>query len=79
MQGGLARHFSELHGYELMGVGASYIGFIRAEPPDISQADRVAKDFCALYNTGDESLPAQVRVATEAISGRRHLWLRYVE
>lgn len=77
--GGLARHFSELHGYELMGVGASYIGFIRAEPPDISLADRVAKDFCALYNTGDESLPAQVRVATEAISGRRHLWLRYVE
>lgn len=34
-----------MHGYELMGVGASYIGFIRVEPPDIALAERVAQDF----------------------------------
>lgn len=31
----VARHFSEAHGYELAGVGASYTGLIRAEPPEL--------------------------------------------
>lgn len=75
----VARHFSEAHGYELMGVGASYIGFTRAEPPDTPLAGRVAQDFCALYNTSDQHLQARVRTVTQAIAGRRHLWLRYVE
>lgn len=75
----VARHFSEAHGYELMGVGASYIGFMRAEPPDLALANRVAKDFCALYNTADDELPARLFAVAQAISGRTHLWLRYVE
>ncbi|WP_284185406.1 DUF4253 domain-containing protein [Pseudomonas rhodesiae] len=75
----VARHFSEVHGYELMGVGASYIGFVRAEPPDISHANVVAKDFCALYNTSDEDLQTRISAVAQAISGRTHLWLRYVE
>lgn len=75
----VARHFSEAHGYELMGVGASYIGFIRAEPPDTSLANVVAQDFCALYNTNDEDLQARISAVAQAISGRTYLWLRYVE
>ncbi|MGK9419330.1 hypothetical protein ACSSUR_24760 [Pseudomonas cedrina] len=75
----VARHFSKAHGYELMGVGASYIGFIRAEPPDLFLASRVAKDFCALYNTTDDNLQARLFAAAQAIVGRSHLWLRYVE
>lgn len=75
----VARYFSETHGYELMGVGASYLGFIRAAPPDISLANAVAKDFCALYNTSNENLQARVCAVAQAISGRTHLWLRYVE
>ncbi|QJI45552.1 DUF4253 domain-containing protein [Pseudomonas sp. ADAK2] len=75
----VARHFSEAHSYELMGVGASYIGFIRAEPPDTSQAKVVAKDFCALYNTGDEELQARISAVAQAIFGRTYLWIRYVE
>ncbi|MGX1174408.1 DUF4253 domain-containing protein [Pseudomonas sp. R151218B TE3479] len=75
----VARHFSEAHGYELMGVGASYIGFIRAEPPDLSLANLVAKDFCALYNTSVEELQARIFAVAQAVSGRTHLWLRYVE
>lgn len=75
----VARHFSEAHGYELIGVGASYIGFIRAEPPDTSLANVVAKDFCALYNTRDENLQGRVSKVAQAISGRTYLWLRYVE
>lgn len=56
-----------------------YIGFIRAEPPDTSLANVVAKDFCALYNTSDENLQGRVSKVAQAISGRTHLWLRYVE
>ncbi|WP_228732724.1 DUF4253 domain-containing protein [Pseudomonas sp. P42] len=75
----VARHFSEAHGYELMGVGASYIGFIRSEPPDTSLANLVAEDFCALYNTSDDDLQARFSAVVQAISGRTYLWLRYVE
>ena len=75
----VARHFSEAHGYELMGVGASYLGFIRAAPLDMSRTDAVAKDFCALYNTGIEDLPARISAVAQAVCGRTHLWLRYVE
>lgn len=62
-----------------MGVGASYLGFIRAAPLDMSRADAVAKDFCALYNTGIEDLPARISAVAQAVCGRTHLWLRYVE
>lgn len=75
----VARHFALTHGYELMGVGASYLGFLRAEPPEPSVAKAVAADFCALYNTGDEHREALISVVTKAISDRSYLWLRYVE
>ncbi|MGF6191761.1 DUF4253 domain-containing protein [Serratia sp. 2723] len=75
----VARHFSEAHGYELIGMGASYLGFMREVPSDTSVANAVAKDFCALYNTSDENLQARVSKVAQAISGRTHLWLRYVE
>ncbi|WP_256679407.1 hypothetical protein [Pseudomonas sp. Fl4BN1] len=75
----VARHFALSHGYELMGVGASYLGFLRAEPPGLSVANAVATDFCALYNTLEEHRETLVSVVTKAIAARTHLWLRYVE
>ncbi|WP_246475147.1 hypothetical protein [Pseudomonas folii] len=75
----VARHLSEADGYELMGVGASYIGFIRAEPPDAALANIVAKDFCTLYNTSQEDLKARTSAVAQAVCGRTYLWLRYVE
>ncbi|MCQ2999870.1 DUF4253 domain-containing protein [Pseudomonas syringae] len=75
----VARHFSEAYGYELMGVGASYIGFIRAEPPDTALANILAKDFCMLYNTSEEDLKARTSAVAQAVCGRKYLWLRYVE
>lgn len=62
-----------------MGVGASYIGFIRSEPPDTCLANVLAKDFCALYSTRDEDLKTRISAVAQAISGRTYLWLRYVE
>ncbi|WP_419735539.1 hypothetical protein [Pseudomonas sp. COR18] len=75
----VARHFSLTQGYELIGVGAAYLGFLRAEPADAAVAGAVAKDFCALYNVTEEKRQALVPVFAQAICGRRHLWLRYVE
>jgi hypothetical protein len=39
----------------------------------------VASDFCALYNTPDEAREAVASLVVSAITGRTHLWLRYVE
>ncbi|AGL84635.1 hypothetical protein EDF83_3145 [Pseudomonas protegens] len=75
----VARHFAQAHGYELIGVGASYLGFLRAEPADLCVASAVASDFCALYNTPEEDRQAVVSTVVEAVHGRTHLWLRYVE
>ncbi|BAO62193.1 hypothetical protein PPC_2846 [Pseudomonas protegens Cab57] len=63
----------------MKGVGASYLGFLRAEPADLCVASAVASDFCALYNTPEEDRQAVVSTVVEAVSGRTHVWLRYVE
>lgn len=75
----VARHFLQTHGYELIGVGAAYLGFLRGGPPDRDEAQAVAADFCALYNTSDEDWEGRFAVVAKAIAGRSHLWLRYVE
>lgn len=72
----VARHLAQAHGYELVGVGAAYLGFLRATAADLQSARAVAADFCALYNSADAAL---IEVVSQAIVGRVHLWLRYVE
>ncbi|WP_256345014.1 hypothetical protein [Pseudomonas gingeri] len=75
----VARHFLLAHGYELMGVGASYLGFLRTAPPDLVTVNAVAADFCALYNTCHENRQSVALAVIQAIVGRTYLWLRYVE
>lgn len=73
----VARRLAQNHGYELMGVGASYLGFWRAEAADAVVAQALAQDFCALYNVAERSRMAAV--FAEAIVGRDYVWLRYTE
>lgn len=75
----VARHLSDVHGYELIGVGAAYLGFLRATAPDAEAARAVAADLCALYNAGDGKRQALADALVEGIAGRTHLWVRYVE
>ncbi len=42
-------------------------------------ASAVESDFCALCNTPEEDRQAVVSTVVEAVSGRTHVWLRYVE
>lgn len=75
----VARHLFSRHGYDLIGVGAAYLGFLRALPADLTVAEAVAADFCALYNVDEGGRLALVSAVVGAVSGRCHLWLRYVE
>ncbi len=75
----VARHLHSAHGYELIGVGASYLGCLRAAPPDAAAAKAIAADLCALYNADDQARQALADAFAQAIEGRTHLWLRYVD
>jgi len=75
----VARHLALAQGYELIGVGAAYLGFLRAEPASSQVAQAVAQDLCALYNVADEQCEALAAVFAGAIDGREYLWVRYVE
>nr|WP_315384907.1 hypothetical protein [uncultured Sphingomonas sp.] len=73
------RHFHRTHGYDLIGMGASYLGFWRETPPDEAAAAAIANDFRLLYNVGDDAWVAMQPSLVEAIAERSHLWLRYSE
>lgn len=73
------RHFHKAHGYDLIGIGASYLGLWRETPPDEAAAAAIADDFRLLYNVGDEAWVTMQPRVLEAIAGRSHLWLRYSE
>lgn len=73
----VARHFTQTHGYELIGIGASYLGLLRAVPPDAATIGPIAADFCALYSMSGQT--ERLNEVMRAIVGRSHLWLRYTE
>ncbi|MDQ0034425.1 hypothetical protein J2W30_002180 [Variovorax boronicumulans] len=75
----VARHLSSVHGYELIGVGAAYLGFLRSSAPDASEASAIAADLCALYNARDNNRRALADAFAQGIAGRTYLWVRYVE
>lgn len=75
----VARHLADRHGYQLIGVGAAYLGLLRAEAADAAVAEAVAADLCRLYNVPEQEQAALSAAFVAAVDGRRHLWLRYVE
>ena len=76
----VARHFRQAHGYELIGVGAAYLGLWRDTPAEGEMLDAVVQDLQTLYNAPEEGDWANFRPrAIAALNGRSHLWIRYVE
>ena len=47
----LAKHFYEKYGFELMGIGASLLGFIRHGSLDQQQKIELCSDLAKLYNS----------------------------
>lgn len=73
----LAEHLRQHYGYDLFGLGASCIGFRRAEPLDAAPANALGRDIARLYNCDDD--PDKVaRIAQIARNGR-YLLLKYVD
>jgi hypothetical protein len=75
----VARHVCERHGYELLGIGASYLGFLRPTPASTDQVQAIAADLCRLYSVPDRERPATAAAFERAIAGRDHLWIRYID
>ncbi len=75
----VARHFRKAHGYDLFGIGASWLGLWRRTPPSDAELDGITADFRALYHIDDAAWRDLHPRVTTAIAGRSHLWLRYSE
>ncbi|WP_295471053.1 hypothetical protein [uncultured Pseudomonas sp.] len=75
----VARHLGAAYGYELVGVGAAYLGFLRSEPADATLSSAIAQDLCAFYNVAPAEWADMAQTFVQAIVGRTWLSLRYVE
>ena len=74
------RHLESVHGYRFFGIGASWLGFVRDQPPDAMQAQRLVNDLTALYAADDTAAVAQAWSALASVLTERHtLLLGYTE
>jgi hypothetical protein len=72
----LARHLEERYGLALMGVGASYLGFVRDGPLSPDEAAALAEDLVSLHA---EAPPFAAERLAGALAGKDWLLLRYTE
>ncbi|RZL61482.1 MAG: hypothetical protein EOP81_16715 [Variovorax sp.] len=74
------RHLEAAHGYRIFGIGASWLGFVREECPDVAEARALVDDLAALYAPQDAA--AAVAAWSELASlltSRKTLLLGYTE
>lgn len=72
----LARHLEAEHGLALMGVGASYLGFVRPCPLSAAEAAVLADDLVSLHAEAPDDAAA---LLAAALVGKDWLLLRYSE
>lgn len=72
----VAQQLETQHGMALMGVGASYLGFVRDEPLTVGEAGALARDIAKLYM---EAPADAVERLIEVLTGKDWLLLRYAE
>lgn len=71
----LAKHLSEKYGYELFGIGASLLGFIRNDELEEEQADALISDLSKLYHSEEDAFDDLLEIIRE----NKCLFLKYVE
>ena len=71
----VAKHLNQKFGYELFGIGASLIGFIRSGNLGESQAKELVNDLNELYNS-DEGMADKM---IEIVKNNNHLFIKYTE
>jgi len=77
----IIRHLAGQHGYRFFGMGAAWMGFVRAEPLTAEQAVRLVADLRDLYGRGREQVVAHAGWSElqQLLQGQRLLMLGYVE
>lgn len=71
----LSKHLFETYNFELFGIGASFLGFIKNEPLKENELKALVTDLTKLYNTTE----SEFEKLAEIISDKNHLFLRYTE
>lgn len=73
----LAKHLQVNYQYQLLGIGASCIGFIRHEMLRPAEIEKLAIDIARLYQCTDDA--ESVERFTRMITCNQHLFLKYTE
>lgn len=71
----IAKHLHDKYGYELFGIGASLLGFIRASYLDDQQAKELKDDLIKLYQA-DAGMSHKL---LELVKSHHHLFIKYTE
>ncbi|BCX50681.1 MULTISPECIES: hypothetical protein [Comamonas] len=75
------RHLAAQYGYRFFGMGAAWMGFVRASLPDAVLVDRLIEDLRMLYGQGQDEVREHAGWAQLAsvLLSRRTLMLGYAE
>jgi hypothetical protein len=71
----LAKHLFEKYNFELFGIGASFLGFIRNGNLEENKIKELIFDLSKLYNTTEKKFDK----FTEIIKNKNYLFLKYIE
>ena len=72
----LCEHWTEAFGYQLIGIGASFLVFARKEPLTEAQAGAVVAQMAGLYGLDNEQFLAPLK---EVLMRQNYMFLPYVE
>lgn len=73
-------HLDSVHGYRFVGIGASWLGFVRTQAPDAAAARRLVDDLALIYPSDDEAAAADAWDALASLlTERATLLLGYTE
>lgn len=71
----ISRHLEETYGYELFGIGAAYVGYLKRRPLDAAMASRLAAEILGLFDGADD--PALPEQAAALLQSRDWLIIPY--
>ena len=71
----LSKHLFERYNFELFGIGASFLGFIRNEKLEENKVKELIADLSKLYNTTESAFDK----FEEIIKNKNYLFLKYIE
>ena len=73
------RRLHERHGYRFLGLGASWLGFVRDAPPGKAAAEALVADLADLYGCAGDEYQASWRQLVEIAADGNVLLLGYTE